>query len=285
MPENFKKMKNDYNMDVSFVEERINYKEFIKHHSTGTKDDWGEIRYVALQPFFLRELLLKLSVERRLRAVLRLKNYTIDGLKKTFDFGGSVYDFFDIKNESTIDKLYTDRVARLSIILDIPIVYLLKNQPSAFEVKEIDFLEYFFLGKKKEFNELNDLITRPKKSSISPYVIENKYKGNEIFIRNKNNIKTRVVLEKTYFAIEFFIDSKLEFDIQKIKVIIKCFDNRVIKVMLSTPTLRESFKLSFIGTYIKEQQVEANKYADELVRYYEGQQVYPPVFQINPIPN
>lgn len=85
----------------------------------------------------MRELLLKLSIERRLRPVLRLKNYTIDGLKTTFDFGGSVYDFFDIKNESTIDKLYTVRVARLSIILDIPIVYLLKNQLSAYEVKEI----------------------------------------------------------------------------------------------------------------------------------------------------
>lgn len=277
MPENFKKMKNDYITDILFVEGKINYGEFLKHHSMGTKDDWAEIRLVALNPVFLKEFLTKLRIETRSRALLRLKNYTLPELSK-FGFGGSVFELFDLKTSNT-DRAYSNRIARLSIFLDVPIIYLLKNQPSYNDIEETHFLEYRFLGEYKQFHELKELISRPANASVTPYLVENEYGGTKIFNRNNKEVRTRLVLEKTFYSIEFFIDSRFEFDSQKIKWLMNCIDKGVIRVILSTPPLRDSYKLSFIGSYIKEQQVEANNHADELLKYFEGQQIYPPVYR------
>lgn len=287
MPENKKNLiqiKRKYNADLAIVEGKINHNEFVIQHQVGDKNEWFEIDYVAAHPFFLHSLLLNLKVEDRIRAVLRLNGFSFRDVERVGRFGGSI--LFKFLNEE--DRKLNESSARIALVLDMPIIFALRDEPTSNERKQYEYLEFQEYGSKISFDELKRTLIRPKTRGIFAYQVE---LGKDIY--NANIIHKlfrfcRVDLQKTFFSVEFYFNSSLNIDVDLVKTIVEMFDSRIYRVILSTPVLRDTFKLSVIGTYIEEQHKDAEKFAKRLLEYYKGTQLFPYnfVFDIeNVVPN
>ena len=277
--ENLIKIKQDYNTDLLFAEGKINLEQFLKRRSIEEHERWDEIKYMASKPLYLRSFLSKLPVEIRLTVVRVLYGYSFPEFKKPNQFGGSITDHFKYDKGILEDRDFTRLKARLAIALDMPLAYILKDNPTDTERRHYDFLEYQEFGKRISLEELKDLIVRPSGRLISGYRIESEIDNNVLFKSLNNNLICRVDLHKTFFVVEFHIQSYIGIDIQDIQSLVDYFDNKICRVILSTPLLRESKKLSLIGTYINEQQSKAVEFSNYLISNWDGQQLYPDDFK------
>lgn len=283
--ENIIQIREDYNTDLKFAEGKINYEVFAKKRQEDKKEQWNEIRYVASNPFLLHTLLKNLKVEHRLRAFKRLNEYTFEDIKQ-LGFGGSIHMFFKYAPGNLKDRGFTANRARLATILDIPIVFALMDKPTPEDRIQYNFMEYRELGERVSFKKLKDKIVRPERREISSFILESSTNEIDLFVYFNETLFCRVDLRKTFFVVELHLQSCLSIEIQAINRLVEYFDNRISYVILSSPVLRDSFKLSLIGTYIKEQQVDANKFSDNLIKIGNGKQLYPYNFYFdNIIPN
>ncbi|MDN4607959.1 hypothetical protein [Sporosarcina highlanderae] len=288
MPENnhnLIQIRQKYNADLAFVEGKINYNEFESRHQVGEKSEWFEINYVAYHSFFLHSLLLNLKVEDRIRAVLKLNGFSRRSAESAGGFGGSTIS--NLLNEE--DRVFTESRAKIALFLDIPIIYLLKDKPTYNETMQYEYLEFQQYGRKISFDEMKRTLTRPQKRSIIAYHLE--LVDNDVNEANQIHELLRfcrVDLQKTYYSVEFYFNSSMHIDISFINTIIKMFDDRVYRVILSNPILRDSFKLSIIGVYIEEQHKDAKNFAEKLLKYDNGVLLFPYNFDFkidNVVPN
>lgn len=273
--ENLIKIRQDYNIDLLFAEGKITLEEFLKKRSLGPYERWREMRYVAANPFFLRSFLLKLPVELRLQAVRALYGYSSKYHKNLGEFGGSISEHFRYETGILEDRKFTTQKARLAISLDIPLVYILRDNPTDIERQHYDVMEYMEIGEKVSFKELRGVLKRPSQRKISCYIIKDEIPNNDLLKSSNNNLICRVDLHKTFFVVEFYLESYVSIDIQSIQWLIAYFEKEVCKVILSTPLLRDTKKLSLIGVYIKEQQSNAIEFSDYLINNWSGEQLYP----------
>ena len=283
--ENLIKIKQDYNIDLLFAEGKITLEEFLKKRSLGPYERWREMRYVAANPLFLRSFLLKLPVELRLQAVRALYDYSSKYHKNLGEFGGSISEHFRYEPGILEDRKFTTQKARLAISLDIPLVYILRDNPTEIERQHYDVMEYLEIGEKVSFEELGSVLKRPSKRKISCYIIKDEIPNNNLLKSSNNNLICRVDLHKTFFVVEFYLESYVSIDIQSIQWLIAYFEKEVCKVILSTPLLRDTKKLSLIGVYIKEQQSNAIEFSDYLMNNWSGEQLFPANYEFeNSVP-
>lgn len=275
---NLIKIKHDFKIDQLFAEGKITLEEFLKKRSLGPYERWNEMSYIAAHPFLLRSFLLKLPVELRLQAIRSLYGYTSKYHEKLGEFGGSLSNHFkyDVGLDRKIE--YTTLKARIAVSLDIPLVYVLKDQPTKYELEHYDFVEYFEIGEEISLVDLKSIISRPSERRISCYIIKMDIPSFGLLPYSSDYLFCRVDLHKTFFVVEFYLQKYTNTDIASIFKLVGYFDN-VCRVVVSTPLLRDSRKLSIIGTYIAEQQAEAIKYSDYLIRSWSGEQLYP--YEIN----
>lgn len=271
---NLIKIKHDFKIDQLFAEGEINLEEFLKKRSVGPYERWDEMSYIAAHPYLLRSFLIKLPVELRLRAVRSLYGYSSKYHVKLGEFGGSISKHF--KYDFDLDRKieYTTTKDRIAVSLDIPLVYVLKDQPTKYELKHYDFMEYFGIGEEISMGDLKNVISRPPDRKISCYIITEDIPSFSSLPYSIDYLICRVDLHKTFYVLEFYLQEYTNTDIPSILKLVKCFDN-VCRVITSTPLLRDSKKLSVIGTYITEQQAEAIRYSNYLIRSWGGEQLYP----------
>lgn len=230
---------------------------------------------LAKYTFFLHSLLINLKVKDRIRAVLNLNGFSFRDVERVGGFGGSILSNL-LKSDS--NRIFKESTARVAIVLDIPIVFMLRDKPSYLERQQYDYLEFRELGEKISFAELQGTLIRPKSRGIFPYEIQ--------FEKDVNLPKEiqdlfqfcRVDLQKTFYSVEFYIKSYLDIDVKLVEMLVRMFGCKVYRVIISTPILRDTYKLSIIGSYIEEQYKDAEKFADELLKYYHGTQLYPDYF-------
>lgn len=270
----------EYYLDLLLVEGKINYDEFVESRKQGKTEKWDEVSYVSQHPFFLHSFLMRLKVENKLRVFKELNNLSFDAIKK-LGFGGSSHDFFKYDPAQLGVREYTTQRARLAVILDIPIVFLLIDYPSIEERNSYDFMEYRELGEKITFKKLSNIINRPKQRVITPYILEK----NSSEVKRCNffgeNVFCRIDLHKSFFIVELYPRSGLDVDVITVCKIMENLDHKVTRVVSYVPYLRDSPKLCLIGTYIEEQIRDANMYADELMRTMNGMQLFPIDFNLD----
>ena len=284
MPENkgnILKIKQKYNADLAFVEGKITYKEFVRRHTFGAKDEWDEARYVASHPQLFHSLLVNLKVEHRLKLLFYLHGYTYNEIKLVGGFGGSITNMFKYDPNNVENREYKVLAARVAIVLDVPVIYMLRDSPSYSERRKYEYLEFDELAKTVTFEEVHETLIRPKSRGIFPYKVE--FNWDSDLSRKMQGVfeNCRVDLHKTFYSVEFYINSFLDIDMNLVETFIKMFDSSVYRVILSTPILRDTYKLSIIGTYIEEQYKDAEKFAERLLGYFNGKQLFPYNFEFD----
>lgn len=233
------------------------------------------MKYIALHPIFLTSFLLGLSVERRLRAVKDLHGYSFKELKTLGKFGGSFHNFFKSRYGYSEDRMFSEQRCRLAITLDIPIVFLLKDKPTFLQRKQYDFMEYHEIAKKITFSELNNILVRPIQREVTAYKIEIKKDTPFYGVADISEINCRVDLHKTFFSIEFHLQSQLDVDLYFINKIVEKLNYKIFRIILTEPLLRDTFKLSIICTYIEEQKEDAKKFSEHLINMNKGVLLFP----------
>ncbi|MBB4827137.1 hypothetical protein HNO89_004431 [Sporosarcina luteola] len=166
------KIRQKYNADLAFVKRKITYKEFVKRHKLGAKDEWEEASYVAYHPYFFHCLLTNLKVEHRLKALFYLHGFTYDGIKLVGGFDGSITKMFEYDPNNVENREYKMLAARVTIILDVPIVYMLRYTPSVSERQQYEYIEFTELAKKQTFEEVQKTLIRPRSRGIFPYEVK-----------------------------------------------------------------------------------------------------------------
>lgn len=274
--ENLIAIKQDYYTDLLFAEGKITYDEFIKRRTTGPDGEWKEMKYVGEKPFFLNAFLFRLTVENRLRAIKDLYGYDFEYIKIISEFGGSISNHFMFQRKLKDDRLFNKTKARLAITLDIPVVFLIRDSPTFAERCKYNNMEYEELGERVSFEGLRKNISRPTtKRSILPFIIENRNNTLDIFEGLYNGLVCRVDLQKTFYVIEFYLQSFVDVGFETIQRLITYFDINVYRVIVSDALLRDTKKISLIGTYVKAQQMDANIFSNDLIIKWNGQQLYP----------
>ncbi|MER2078539.1 hypothetical protein [Psychrobacillus psychrotolerans] len=281
--ENMKKIERDYYTDLAFAERKINIEEFERRHKWGNNEKWDEVKYIAFNHFFLTSFLIELNVEPRLRAVKDFYGYSFEDLKSLGKFGGSVHKFFMNQHDYTEDRKLTEQRARLAITLDIPIVYILKDHPTSSQRKQYDYMEYHEIAKTITFSELNNTLVRPDKREIISYKIliteDTPFYG----LSSDSEINCRVDLHKTFFSIELYLPSHLDVNLYSINKIVEKLNYKIFRIILSTPLLRDTFKLSIICTYIEEQKEEAKNFSEHLINMNKGVLLFPSNYDFNKV--
>ncbi len=273
-------IRHEYNTDLLFAERKINYNKFVEIRNDGEHEKWDEISYVAQSPFFLHSLLMNLKVEHKLRVFKELNEFSFEDIKK-LGFGGSIHSFFKFDPEQIRDRSLTEKRARLAIVLDIPVVFTLKDYPTTEERFSYNFIEYREFSETISFYDLKNRIKRPRERAISTYRFEKSFKKDELYNLLTETVFCRLDLRKSFFVIELHPRSVLDIDLSAVRKMIEIFDHQVIRVIAYIPPLRDSYKVCLIGTYIKEQQSEANNYAEEILLKKEGVQLAPVNFNLD----
>jgi hypothetical protein len=284
--ENMNKIKDDYYTDLAFAEKKINSEEFERRHKWGNNEKWDEVKYIAFNPIFLNSFLSELSVEKRLRAVKDSYGYSFNELKSLGKFGGSFHNFFKNQHDYTEDRKLTEQRARLAITLDIPIVYILKDHPTSLHRVQYDYMEYHEIAKTITFSELNNILVRPEKREIIAYKIVNNKDTSFLGLSSVSEINCRVDLHKTFFSIEFYLPSRLDVKLYSINKIVEKLNYKIFRIILSTPLLRDAFKLSIICIYIDEQKEDAKNFSEYLIKINNGVLLFPYNYDFeNVVPN
>jgi hypothetical protein len=273
-------IQDEYYIDLLLVEGKINYNEFVESRKQGETEKWDEVSYVSQHPFFLHSFLLSLKVEHKLRVFKEMNKLSFRDIKN-LGFGGSIHDFFIYDPKQYEDREYVTQRARLAIILDIPIVFLLRDYPSIAEQNTYNFMEYWELGEKISFKNLSNKIKQPKQRVITPCILEKKSSEDKRCNFFSENIFCRIDLHKTFYVVELHPRSGLDVDVITIRRIIEDFDHKVNRVVSYAPHLRDSLKICLIGPYNEVQSRDADMYSDELIRIKNGTQLFPIDFNLD----
>lgn len=271
--ENKIKIAKSYYTDIALTERKITKDEFERRHKWGDREKWDEMKYIALNPFLLHSFLLNLNVQQRLRAVKDMYGYSYGDIRKIGHFGGSVHKIFTDENE---DRNLSVLRAKLAIVLDIPIVFILLDKPTSKERKDYNYMEYHEYAKKIiTLLELKNLLNRPVYREILAFKMKIS-EGHPFYEKMGNvNLNCRIDLRKTFFSIEFHLFSYLDVDLYSINKIVEKFDNKISQVVITNPLLRDTFKLSLIGSFTKVQQEDAKNFTEYLINGNNGKVLYP----------
>jgi hypothetical protein len=274
---NFVEIEERYIKDYEFLNGEINNKEFIDDRIKEIRQKWVEMPLFGASISDLEALLIKLPINLRLIALKDYYEYRYSDVRELGHFGGgSIERYF--KNLEEDINMPSDVMARLAIVLDIPIVFIMIGLPSLEDRKNYEFFEYRLIGKVIRFNDLIDYIKRPQIREITPYKLENTFKDSLDFIISNDHLNIRVDLRKSFFIIEFYLKSRLDFNNNMLKKMIDSFksgNKKLITVVETRALLRDTFKLSFIGCYKLEEKDIAINYRDYLVSIQNGEILYP----------
>lgn len=300
--ENLIQIKKQYDADLAFTEGKFTKDEFEREHRKGSREEWIEIPYVSKSLFFLESLLKMLPIAQRLIAVKDMYGYSYNDIRKIGGFGGSIHQFFkyEHKKSETVANKNDDRLketnehtdelkepsfqrARLSIILDIPFVYVLKDKPNHLDIVNFYGLEFKLAGQTLLFHKIPEQIFSPIKRSIKAYKVENRMGHTVLFPSENEWVYMRLDLRKEFYTVEFYLRTHLDIDLVTINRIVKFFKSHShnICVIISRPLLSDSFKISIVATYIKEQKLAAQIHQDELLQKFNGSVLYPYNFNFN----
>lgn len=270
--------------DYEFLFGEIKSKDFIEDRYKENKKQWKEMPIFGTSFIALQALLLSIPIELRIIALKDYYNYSYDKIREIGGFGGSIQRLTNRRlkprKESDGVELKIPNVlrARLAIVLDIPIVFLLTDYPSLKDRKKYDFLEYRLVGEVIDFDKLSEFIMPPSQRKIKPFKLENTFNGVLESHNLYERLNIRVDLRESIFIVDFHLSSILEFDYVVIKKILHSFkkaNKNIVRVILSRALLRDTFKLSFIGSYRLENRDDAIKYGDYVVTILKGEILYP----------
>lgn len=237
-----------YEIAIKLALGEISKEEYEEKRDVTSREKWKEVKELAIKkPFLFLMFIKNLRFNYRLKAIKEIHSITSDIVKKMWsnnnhhrNITGGIDKFFSGKYSVNVGiSMY---LFELSIILDTPVEYFLTD--NILETNPSFFTEYSFADKTKSINDIiNFTLERPENRIIAGFQIVPK---SSLFEKREF---IRVDKRVEFFIFEIYVTDRKVIDKNFVTSIERKFNGEIRYIFLSSPLLRDSYKICFFGLY------------------------------------
>jgi hypothetical protein len=259
---------------IEFALGKITQKQLERYHPTGQGVKWKHMKYLKKNSFIWYQLIEKLPVHFRLKALLDSEDLSIPKLKKNMQITNSD-NYINKENFALKSKEIPQTLLKLAIVFDVPLGYVRGFDTNLLDLSGFEEYDYLMINEITPLKDavtwtLNEVIYR----RIQGYIIDNS-KQQAISFIDDNKAYVRVDKNESIFRFEIFLTSKPYADVKQIEQLVNQFKRLVHYIYKENSLLRNTPKLTLIGTYNLKISQEFKDYISKLIRQSGVEKIYP----------